>query len=177
MRLRASGNLFGEVVAGRMRFSSAGRIASQCWHEIPKHFPTVTLDKLVVMPDHVHGIIVIGESPNQQNLGAQAGHVVGAQHAAPLHLPVRPLSPGGKSLLTRGQSLRVPPGSLGAIIRAFKSATTKRINEKQGTPGQEGLAAQLLRSHHPDRPRTVSRPTVHHDESGPVVEDGQFIGL
>ena len=137
MRLRGSGNLFGEVVAGRMRFSSAGRIASQCWHEIPKHFPTVTLDKLVVMPDHVHGIIVIGESPNQQNLGAQAGHVVGAQHAAPLHLPVRPLSPGGKSLLTRGQSLRVPPGSLGAIIRAFKSATTKRINEKQGTPGRK----------------------------------------
>ena len=120
-----------------MRFSSAGRIASQCWHEIPKHFPTVTLDKLVVMPDHVRGIIVIGESPNQQNLGAQAGHVVGAQHAAPLHLPVRPLSPGGKSLLTRGQSLRVPPGSLGAIIRAFKSATTKRINEQQGTPGKQ----------------------------------------
>ena len=31
----------------------------------------------------------------------------------------------------------VAPGSLGAIVRAFKSATTKRINERQGTPGKQ----------------------------------------
>jgi len=137
IRVRASNHLFGEVVAGRMRLSPAGRVASQCWREIPKHFARVTLDVSVVMPDHVHGIVVIGKSPDQRNARAQAGHAVGAQHAAPLHLPVRPLSPGGDSLLTRGQSLRVPPGSLGAIIRAFKSATTKRINEQQGTPGKQ----------------------------------------
>jgi len=122
IRLRGSHHLFGEVVAGRMRLSSAGRVASQCWREIPKHFPTVTLDVSVVMPDHVHGIIVIGKSSDQRN--------VGAQHAAPLHSPARALS-------TRPASLRVHAGSLGAIVRAFKSATTERINERDGTPGKQ----------------------------------------
>ena len=103
-----------------MRLSSAGRVASQCWHEIPKHFPRVSLGVSVVMPDHVHGIIVIGKSADQRN--------VGAQHAAPLHSPARALS-------TRRESLRLAAGSLGAIVRAFKSATTKRINERHGTPG------------------------------------------
>ena len=130
IRVRASNHLFGEVVAGRMRLSSAGRVASQCWRDIPKHFPRVTLDVSVVMPDHVHGIVVIGKSPDQRN--------VGAQHAAPLHSPARPLSTRpARALSTRRASLRVAAGSLGAIVRAFKSATTKRINERRGTPGKQ----------------------------------------
>lgn len=36
-----------------------GRIAKQCWHEIPKHYPFVELDAFVLMPNHVHGIIRI----------------------------------------------------------------------------------------------------------------------
>ncbi len=128
IRVRGSVHLFGEVVAGRMHLGSAGRVASQCWHDIPKHFPRVTLDASVVMPNHVHGIIVLGDSPN--NYDSPNNHDVGAQHAAPLHLSGHPSSNGS----TSG---RVAPGSLGAIIRAFKSATTKRINEQQGTPGKK----------------------------------------
>src|SRR5882724_3475971 len=106
----------GEVVAGRMRLSSAGRVASQCWRDIPKHFPRVTLDVSVVMPDHVHGIVVIGKSPD--NYDSRNNDDVGAQHAAPLHSPAHALS-------TRRESLGVAAGSLGAVVRAFKSATTK----------------------------------------------------
>lgn len=51
--------LFGTVVNGRMALSEAGRIAARCWQEIPKHFPNASLDEWVVMPDHVHGILVI----------------------------------------------------------------------------------------------------------------------
>jgi len=113
-----------------MRLNVAGQVARQCWCGIPKHFPTVTLDTFVVMPDHMHGIIVIGKRPDQRN--------VGAQHAAPLHSPARPLSTRpARALSTRRESLRVAAGSLGAIVRAFKSATTKRINERQGTPGKQ----------------------------------------
>ena len=130
IRVRASNHLFGEVVAGRMRLNSAGRVASQCWRDIPKHFPRVTLGVSVVMPDHVHGIVVIGKSADQRN--------VGAQHAAPLHSPARPLSTRpARALSTRREALRVAAGSLGAVVRAFKSATTKRINERQGTPGKQ----------------------------------------
>jgi putative transposase len=36
-------------------------IAERCWLAIPEHFPLVTLDEWVVMPNHVHGIIVIAD--------------------------------------------------------------------------------------------------------------------
>ena len=52
--------LFGAVVNGRMALNDAGRVVAACWRDIPNHFPHVALDEWVVMPDHVHGIIVIG---------------------------------------------------------------------------------------------------------------------
>jgi len=39
--------------------SPIGEIAQSCWKEIPEHFPYVQLDSFVVMPNHVHGIIII----------------------------------------------------------------------------------------------------------------------
>jgi REP element-mobilizing transposase RayT len=60
--------LFGEVVGGEMRLNEYGRIALGCWKEIPLHFPQAELDAFVVMPNHVHGIIVL---------------TVGARHAVP----------------------------------------------------------------------------------------------
>ncbi len=51
--------LFGTVVNGRMALNDAGRAAAACWCAIPDHFPHAALDEWIVMPDHVHGIIVI----------------------------------------------------------------------------------------------------------------------
>ena len=42
-----------------MELSEIGKIANKYWNEIPKHFPFVKLDAFVVMPNHVHGIIII----------------------------------------------------------------------------------------------------------------------
>src|SRR5438105_10987667 len=95
-----------------MRLNAAGQVARQCWRGIPKHFSTVTLDTFVVMPDHMHGIIVIGKSPGDRN--------VGAQHAAPLPLRTR--------LSATSQDSAPASGSLGAIVRSFTSADTKRSN-------------------------------------------------
>ena len=103
--------LLGTVVDGEVHLSAAGEIVRACWDAIPAHFPHVVLDKVIVMPNHVHGIILICEYP-----------AVGAQHAAPL----------------RQDSEREPhvgAGSLGAIVRSFKSAATKAINEHRGTRG------------------------------------------
>jgi REP element-mobilizing transposase RayT len=51
--------LYGHVVNDEMRLNDAGEIARRCWADIPVHFPLVELDAFVVMPNHVHGIIVI----------------------------------------------------------------------------------------------------------------------
>lgn len=62
--------LFGEIVDRTMVLNTAGRIVEKCWCAIPDHFPRVTLDEFVIMPNHVHGIITVGANnhlPLQSN--------------------------------------------------------------------------------------------------------------
>ena len=54
---------FGEIMLGVMHLNPAGESANECWKAIPEHFPFVVLDEFVIMPKHVHGIIVINK-PN-----------------------------------------------------------------------------------------------------------------
>ena len=51
--------LFGEVVDGEMRWNDAGRMVAAEWAALVNRFPNIELDAFVVMPNHVHGIIVI----------------------------------------------------------------------------------------------------------------------
>ncbi len=102
--------LLGEIIECEMRPNEFGSVVHDYWYELSSHFPHVELDAFVLMPNHVHGIIVIIDTVN----------TVGAQHAAaPLRRGITPNN--------------VVPGSLGAIVRSFKSAVTKRINEMRQT--------------------------------------------
>jgi len=76
--------LFGKIVDGEMRLNECGEITKQFWMEIPKHYPHVSLDEFVIMPNHVHGIIVLNDS----NVGANNhSPFVGAKNFSPLHCP------------------------------------------------------------------------------------------
>jgi putative transposase len=50
---------FGEIGDAEMQLSLLGQAARDCWLAIPDHFPFVLLGASVVMPNHVHGIIII----------------------------------------------------------------------------------------------------------------------
>jgi putative transposase len=54
-------HFFGQVLNGEMQLSEIGRMAESFWLAIPEHFPFVQLDAFVIMPNHVHGIIVINK--------------------------------------------------------------------------------------------------------------------
>lgn len=54
---------FGDVVNGEMVLNKAGEIAERQWASVPRRFRGVELDAHVVMPNHVHGLIVLGQSP------------------------------------------------------------------------------------------------------------------
>ena len=100
--------LFGDVIKGEMRLNSLGHIAFTCWQAIPHHFPHVELDAFVVMPNHLHGILLISDT------------VVRARHCrAP----------------TTEKFGKPVPGSIPTVIRTYKAAVTKRINLICNTKG------------------------------------------
>ena len=59
--------LFGGVVDEAVELNVYGRIVEACWHDLSHHYPNIELDTFVVMPNHVHGIIIlrngVGELP------------------------------------------------------------------------------------------------------------------
>lgn len=109
--------LFGEIQDANMFLNDLGKIADECWRAIPDHFPFVELGAHVVMPNHVHGVIVIHEN---------AGLAYGSRGAAML----RPYE-------TRPNENRpnVKTGSWGAIVRSYKSAVSYHIHKQHNATG------------------------------------------
>jgi hypothetical protein len=52
----------GEVVDDELRLNPFGQIVESAWFDLPRHYPNVELGAFVVMPNHVHGIIVLQDA-------------------------------------------------------------------------------------------------------------------
>ncbi|MCI0455119.1 MAG: transposase [Candidatus Dadabacteria bacterium] len=50
---------FGKIESGKVILNGFGEVAKNFWVEIPKHFKNVGLDEFIVMPNHIHGIVII----------------------------------------------------------------------------------------------------------------------
>ena len=106
--------LFGKMIRDQMHPSAIGVIVRDCWSEIPQHFPSAALDVSVVMPNHVHGILIIE--------GTRTGtprRAPGASHGMPVQSPRR--------LAAFGQPV---PGSLATMVGQFKQAVTRRVEAR-----------------------------------------------
>ena len=70
-------NYFGEIDKDQMKLSNIGQIATECWQQISEHFDDTALDEFVVMPNHIHGIIIlVGDAdlrPLQQQTADRSG--------------------------------------------------------------------------------------------------------
>lgn len=103
-------HLFGEVGKGEMQLNAAGRMILAEWEALPQRFPTVEIDAFVVMPNHVHGIVIITDGPG----------VVGA---------------GSEPAPTTPATAHTARHGLPEIVRQFKTFSARRINALRGTPG------------------------------------------
>ena len=51
--------LFGDIIEGRMMLNEYGDAVASTWKQLPQHCQNVSLDEFVVMPNHIHGIVII----------------------------------------------------------------------------------------------------------------------
>lgn len=112
-------NLFGEIENNKMVLNDAGKIVYKCWMNIPEHFPHVMLDEMIIMPNHLHGIIFIIEKEIINNQNIVETHCVETQNFASLQIP--------NSL---GNQFGPQSRNLGSIIRGFKIGVTKWYREQ-----------------------------------------------
>jgi putative transposase len=59
--------LFGEVIDGVVRPNEMGTIVQQTWDELPTHYHGIELDAFIVMPNHVHGIIILADQSERRH--------------------------------------------------------------------------------------------------------------
>lgn len=111
--------IFGSITDGQMELSPFGVIAYQEWEQLPERWPHVTLGAFQVMPNHMHGILVI-ERP-------VSGSVVISSDA--------PTDPSEDIPFSKIQWAARP--SLGQIIGAYKSSVSTEClrYHKENAPG------------------------------------------
>jgi len=119
--------LFGRIVDGRMILSEEGAIVDGCWKEIPVHFENCVLGAFQAMPDHLHGILEIKESPvNCPPVAAPSSNPVVARYIVPQRRLSLVPQPGPLRIFGRSE-----PGTLSTIIGNFKAAASREIRRKR----------------------------------------------
>lgn len=100
-------HILSQIVNGNIQLQTAGKLVETTWHRLPDHFAAVRLDAFVIMPDHIHGIIILRKNkrPKARKQSERANGSI--------------------------------PGSIPAIVQNFKSISARRINQARGTPGQK----------------------------------------
>jgi putative transposase len=63
-------HLFGTVADEKTHLSSLGELALWHWDDLINHFPHIVLDAFVVMPNHIHGIIFVLDTPPTDGIDA-----------------------------------------------------------------------------------------------------------
>ncbi len=122
---RQCSKVFGHTIDGEMHPTPLGKIASQFWAEIPQHSPLGTeIDAYVVMPNHIHGIIIIDRDVPGRDVACNVS--------------------------TDDSMAQISPksGSLSAIVRSYKSAVKRwaRANGYSSFDWQERFYDHIIRS-------------------------------
>ena len=111
--------LFGKIVDGQMIPNAAGKMVAKTWHELSIFYHGIRTDQFQIMPNHLHGIIIIvGDGPRAVPNEAR-------------------FNPNGQP---RGV---VPTFSLSEVVHRFKSLTTRLYIEGVKTKGWEPFNAKL----------------------------------
>jgi REP element-mobilizing transposase RayT len=96
------------------------RIVRDCWLDLPNHYPHVSPDAFVVMPNHIHGIIILVDPYGAGDARTDGGRA--GLKPAPTMV--------GDAFVNAGVRHGLPE-----IVRALKTYSARRVNAARGTPG------------------------------------------
>ena len=118
--------LFGEIVDGEMNLNRYGQIVLNAWMDLQNHCRHVELGAFVIMPNHVHGIIILNDG--RRGGSPMTGRTIlsNESRAGTEPLPTEQ---------TRPYNPIKPRHGLPEIVRAFKSFSARRINTLRRTEG------------------------------------------
>ncbi len=128
-------HFFGRINNRKMKLNSFGKIAHTQWEQLPERFPNIELDEFQIMPNHMHGIIVIA------HVGAP---LAGAQNTGAQNLDER-----------RARASHAP--TVGEMIGAYKSIVadkclelwkSNRPDEMLGKLWQRNFFEHIIRDEH-----------------------------
>lgn len=119
--------LFGGIINGEMQLNEAGLLVQRAWNDLPNHYANASLGAFVIMPNHVHGVIILSDVEGRVALAGRAG-------LRPAHTPAS--IHASASITVRAEARSSKIHALPEIIRAFKSFSARRINENHNNIGR-----------------------------------------
>ncbi|MBT4722266.1 transposase [Candidatus Falkowbacteria bacterium] len=137
---------FGEIKNEKICLNKIGNVAQRFWLEIPNHFSNVTLNEFVIMPNHVHGIVVINDATaiNASNVLTDdvnnvndANNVETRQCLVSTNVDITKTVEHTNRPPTTGQNIgknrfqNQGKNTISSIIGSYKSVCTKTINKTQ----------------------------------------------
>jgi len=121
-------HFFGEISNKKLQISPAGAIAHVLWFEIKNHAKNIELGEFVVMPNHIHGVLILNGNvrtiPTVEKTPEIVGvttEIVGTTHALSQRLALPP-TPGQQRFQNQGKN------TISSIVGSYKSAVTKYCN-------------------------------------------------
>lgn len=103
--------LFGEIENGSMKINEYGTIVKKCWDDLGNHYENLQLGEFVIMPNHVHGIMIIDND-------------------IPIETGYKQKETGYKPVSTKTKKkMMIKKHGISEFVRAFKTFSSRRINK------------------------------------------------
>lgn len=110
---------FGHIAEGKMILSDIGKMAEKYWKEIPVHFPFVSLDEFIIMPNHIHGIVILEKD------AMECGDAINLGDA------INRVSTGG---VTKQNNPMLNQAGISYIVRWYKGRVAYEIKKSRLSP-------------------------------------------